>query len=515
MTTLQDLLDVRRLGLTLLAGDGGSGAWLRWVQVVEDELTALRGGELVLTTGRWRRSAADSDRFVAAITSRGAVGLAVAIHGSGGVPSDLIAACVRSGLPLLEIPGGISCESVSEVAMTLLVDHGGGALPETMTRQRALVDGAERTDSTPAALLDVLQRETGSRIWLFTRGGAFYPTNGAEPSSAELRAVGSAIAVRRPPAGVEIDGASLSLFAVADRLASSRPRAYLVVAAGGDDLPGDLRHAIDQTVLVLRQRFAAQHELRALRRRCEDELMRFIASDDSTRGGIDGWVRALGVEPRGHLVCLVVRGARGPNPRAYVRESLDDMADAVAMPRITVTGEDEVGIALFADHRAAAAERAIGRLRMLLSADPTTSMAVGGTSSVIATDVSDLTRAFLDARQVCRLNELREIEPANERVHELPLSAILLRGDADARRSLHAAVLAPLLDYDEEHGSELVRTLDVFLSSNGHWAGSAAELGVHVNTLRYRLTRIEEITDRKLGSIADRVDFYIALRARS
>jgi PucR family transcriptional regulator, purine catabolism regulatory protein len=37
---------------------------------------------------------------------------------------------------------------------------------------------------------------------------------------------------------------------------------------------------------------------------------------------------------------------------------------------------------------------------------------------------------------------------------------------------------------------------------------------VHVNTLRHRLDRVEQLTGRDLGSMEDRVDLYIALRSR-
>ena len=43
---------------------------------------------------------------------------------------------------------------------------------------------------------------------------------------------------------------------------------------------------------------------------------------------------------------------------------------------------------------------------------------------------------------------------------------------------------------------------------------SAAALHVHVNTLRNRLERIEELTGRDLSATDDRVDFYLALDAR-
>jgi DNA-binding PucR family transcriptional regulator len=36
-------------------------------------------------------------------------------------------------------------------------------------------------------------------------------------------------------------------------------------------------------------------------------------------------------------------------------------------------------------------------------------------------------------------------------------------------------------------------------------------LHLHVNTLRYRVGRIEELTGRDLARFADRVDLYLAL----
>jgi DNA-binding PucR family transcriptional regulator len=37
---------------------------------------------------------------------------------------------------------------------------------------------------------------------------------------------------------------------------------------------------------------------------------------------------------------------------------------------------------------------------------------------------------------------------------------------------------------------------------------------VHVNTVRYRIRRIEELTGRDLSSLDDQVDFFLALRIR-
>ncbi len=37
---------------------------------------------------------------------------------------------------------------------------------------------------------------------------------------------------------------------------------------------------------------------------------------------------------------------------------------------------------------------------------------------------------------------------------------------------------------------------------------------VHVNTVRYRIRRVEELTGRDLSSLNDQGDFFLALRIR-
>ncbi len=38
-------------------------------------------------------------------------------------------------------------------------------------------------------------------------------------------------------------------------------------------------------------------------------------------------------------------------------------------------------------------------------------------------------------------------------------------------------------------------------------------LHLHVNTVRYRIGRVEELTGRDLGRFSDRVDVFLALRS--
>ncbi|GAA3983721.1 hypothetical protein GCM10023085_77350 [Actinomadura viridis] len=81
------------------------------------------------------------------------------------------------------------------------------------------------------------------------------------------------------------------------------------------------------------------------------------------------------------------------------------------------------------------------------------------------------------------------------------------------RWSFRTRLLGPLEEYDSIRQADLMHTLEVFLACSGSWNRTATRLHVHVNTLRYRIRRIEELTGRDLGTLEDRVDFFLALRA--
>lgn len=66
--------------------------------------------------------------------------------------------------------------------------------------------------------------------------------------------------------------------------------------------------------------------------------------------------------------------------------------------------------------------------------------------------------------------------------------------------------------YDREHGTDLIKTLDVFLANRGSISQTATSLFVHRNTLRQRLQRIESITELSLESIDDWLVAAVAIR---
>ena len=89
---------------------------------------------------------------------------------------------------------------------------------------------------------------------------------------------------------------------------------------------------------------------------------------------------------------------------------------------------------------------------------------------------------------------------------------LLLNSVPDELRATFAdRVLGPVLSYDVRGGGDLIPTLVAFFECNSSWSRTADQLGVHINTVRYRIARIEQLTGRTVSQTDDWVDLYTAL----
>jgi purine catabolism regulator len=76
---------------------------------------------------------------------------------------------------------------------------------------------------------------------------------------------------------------------------------------------------------------------------------------------------------------------------------------------------------------------------------------------------------------------------------------------------LYTQTLGSLLAYDRQNNAGLVSTLDAFFAANGSPKEAAERLGVHRNTVLYRLDRIRDITGYDLDDAGVRMRLQLAL----
>ncbi|WP_236239818.1 CdaR family transcriptional regulator [Streptomyces sp. CC228A] len=86
-----------------------------------------------------------------------------------------------------------------------------------------------------------------------------------------------------------------------------------------------------------------------------------------------------------------------------------------------------------------------------------------------------------------------------------------LPGTAEGGAAAADPAVRPLL---AAHHAELARTAEVFLDCAGQAGRTATALGIHRQTLYYRLSRVEQLTGLDLDSGEDRLLLHMALKAR-
>ncbi|MCJ7859467.1 PucR family transcriptional regulator [Corynebacterium kalidii] len=64
---------------------------------------------------------------------------------------------------------------------------------------------------------------------------------------------------------------------------------------------------------------------------------------------------------------------------------------------------------------------------------------------------------------------------------------------------------ARVRDYDDDHGTSLVESLEAYLAAGMNVRDAAAVLTVHPNTLRYRVDRAQQLSGLDLGDPGDRL----------
>ncbi len=545
---LRDLLNRPEFGLVLLAGEDQLDRPVRRVATTDllDPRRYLSGGELVLSGMMWRRTPVDSETFVAALVEAGVAGLGAGDAALGSVPADLVSACVRHGLPLFEVPVDVSFQTISDatisnatsnaaigeaVAPTGGGDRGGtagGGLSQHRAVLAAVADGAGLDE-----LLSLVAADIGSPCWVVAATGRVLA--GVEPLADGVRdrLAAAYLTAERLPRVVTVARQPYSLFAVPSRPASRLAGWFLAGAGDAGRWPDERQEAAAELATLLSLYRARLTESRRVERRLAAELVRPLLADGGETE-IRAGLLACGLSEQDTFV-VVALSLTGAGTAAEVAIAV---AEEIARPlpvRAAVAGTDgstggggpagpggaaggsptggEV-IAVFAVEPDAAAGVTDGVAAAVQALRPgLAGMRLAAGVSDPVTGSAGLHGAVEEARYAHRLATARSGRTSLVSGAELASHHVLLASVApEVRRSFHRRLLGPLLDYDRAHHANLVRTLDTFLSYSGSWTRCAEELHVHVNTLRYRIRRIEQLTNRDLTRLDHRVDLLLALR---
>jgi PucR family transcriptional regulator, purine catabolism regulatory protein len=513
--TVQSLLD--ELDLELAAGADGAAAPVRWVHISElqDPTPWLSGGELMLTTGIPLDSAAKQRAFVRILADRNLAGLG---FGTGfshkSLPKALVDEAEKRGFPVFEVPYSVPFIAITEKAFARLVNEQYEVLQRGVAVQRRLERlvleerGLEEIAATVASAVG------GTVAILDARGERLAGRGFRRQLSAE-----AIKGIRKEALAHANDGHP---FVPSHSTVAGRALAHPVISPGGGPpqawvvMVRDSGGLGDFERLILQQAVAVV-ALELMRRRVAQETERRLAGDvlaAALGGRMDPAELRRRLEPFGI-------GEKA----AVLVFSLDDPGEAVGALEAALAAD--ACSSVVATHNTGARELLCAvidcadRDPIEVATAARQALARNGSGAVRAgasrtAPPERLRNSFHEAR--CALEATAFDNGSAPEVaswRDLGAFTLLLSIQDDDALNLYCdSVLGPIEEGDEEYGGELLRSLEAFIEQNGQWEKAARQVYCHRHTLRYRMRKVEELTGRDLSRAHDRIEFWLALRAR-
>ncbi|MDK1359850.1 PucR family transcriptional regulator ligand-binding domain-containing protein [Arthrobacter sp. zg-Y1219] len=458
-------LDLRRHGTAPVAP-----APLQWVAVteLEDPFPFLGGGEVVLTTGLRQRTGAVQRSFVESVHRAGALAIGFGTGLSHAkVPAALIEAADARGLPVFEVPYDTPFVALGKmVADALSADHV-TQLRDLLAAHQSLAGALLGGNGLPG-LLQELAGLLGNHVALHQYGARIFDT-GSE-------------------AGEDSGAASRHRVPIATGL---RDRCTLAITE-----PYRRPDIVAYAQSLISVELSNQARRRARDRAVTGQLLTDVVAGRLTGGDASLRLLGAGISTARRQLTFLVEVASGQVralPTLPLPAEFDGTGTAVVDGRLVIVVAEGNGPEL---------ARILGAY--LYGSGLTARIGFGGSYA----EPAGLRWSYFEAKE-----SLQRGQHINE-PERLSLTSLLMSGADVPLADLAAEALDPLTDFDAAHDASLLDTLEQYLGLNGSVAAVADALGLHRNTVRYRLGQITELTGYDPAITADRVHLFLALNVR-
>ncbi|WP_199841125.1 PucR family transcriptional regulator [Amycolatopsis sp. AA4] len=450
---------------------------VRWAHVSElaDPAPYLVGAELVLTAGV--NLPEDADRYVRGLREAGvtALGFGLTPTVSETLPSALRDACAEHGLPLLVVPPATPFLAINRAVAVALAEAG-------RHEERRLAEGREALTRAAGGGLGELVAALAGRLrgWVAMVGAGDVLAAGYDAPQPLPSPVKELLATLRARSGIRIASTELpdGTHVVAQPVYPQATAAHLVVVGRAQRFDSG-----DRAIL------AVGAALLGLVGRAGSDSAELGAAATALLLGGPGADALAGVvgSDQARLVAGVAR-RRGPDALArrpdWLRARLDTpLVQVLPGPRFYAIAGELGDLDGLLDH---------GWLAVASSPHAAADLpaAVAETELLLAR-ARALARPLAASADPLGFDEL--IPPA-------------------AAGAFAERLLAPLRELDRAHDRELVPTLRTWLANHGSWDRTAAELGVHRNSVRHRIGQVERALDVELADPETRMRLWFALR---
>ncbi len=364
--------------------------------------------------------------------------------------------------------------------MTQAVESGAG-LPEVVRAAARALEASLAVTDAWGATLAVAARSPAEERSLLSQGSGV--------NSTPLRVADTVVGTLHMRAKVE-PSASMHRLLVT-MIASEVERVRAPERVSETAVADFLRAVLDRTLSDRDELLARAKEL-ALD--IEEGASMIVARAHPQAPTDEGW--------RGRVRAVAERGAR-----ALASRSIAALSEREGIPGA------EVLLLVPGGEESTAARAADAVLHEMQAALQGYTFAVG--RSRITEDPGELPRAASEALLAANVAEgAAEAAPlAFEQTGAYRLLLSAMSENPSELQRFFAETVEPLVAYDEQYETDLVRTLETFLEADGNVAGTAQRLFTHRHTIYYRLERVRELSGLDVSSSDGREKLSLGLKA--
>ncbi|MFT8316472.1 MAG: PucR family transcriptional regulator ligand-binding domain-containing protein [Clostridium sp.] len=128
-------------------------------------------------------------------------------------------------------------------------------------------------------------------------------------------------------------------------------------------------------------------------------------------------------------------------------------------------------------------------------------------------ELKDFRKSVNQAQKALKIIKICGEKSSLREYRKLGIYRIFFDGNRQSEmKEIYYETLGKLIDYDSKNETNLVKTLEAYLSEGANLGKAAEKLFIHRNTMKYRMSRMEEILECNLRDINTLFDFNEALK---
>lgn len=554
--TVSDFLSLSELeGIKLVAGERGTDQPIVRTNIMDnpDTFDWLMPGEFLLSTGYiFQKDEALQRKIIRSLAEIHCAGLCIKVERYlKKIPACMLEEANRLDFPLIELPFGYSLSTTIGIINRKLYAQNNDLLEGTMSIHRevmrtALADGGLHTLTETLVRLignPVLITDSGWKLLChvdhpsnpfpladhinITRKQLPFPASFIETLPNTLRYYKKSVTrVFTLESGQNV---TCRILPVA---AHNYIYGYLIVWESVRDLTELDYVALEQVAIVAALERIRAKEVEQIKLRVRKDFF-----DDLLSGNIDSLnaIRSMaeihGLDFDSDYRCMIVR--YGDTPTLWEQQLLHQEQFRIAaeqiMTAITKAAEEAavnavtlpqglqfvvlVELGPSAKSRAEIIPRMAQRIADAFPAESQDSRVFVVVGHAVST-VAEVYKSYRSAQNGIRLARASGLKDPVISMDDLAVFQLLSENiDKGVLRSFCRSSIGALLDYDQQHDSQLVETLDKYFQHNGNISDAAKAMYIHRNTCIYRIEKVKSLLNTELKNPNKLLELQLALLA--